>query len=461
MNVVLLVVDSLRARALERRDPGPPRTPFLEELGAHAVHFRRAYATECWTLPTHMSMFTGQLPSVHGAHFQRMEYARTRPTIAELLGAEGFHTEVVTRNSLFDGTVPGATRGFQANTRLLGTLGAAASPLGLVLALSKPRLRRLIESSGFFTLVQKQQRDILLTLARMGVPADERVLTHVLERMAELRRRSRPFFLFANLYDVHAPYSPSPHSPLRSFRSFAGWRENLALPWLLPKVSSHAYLRPGFQMAPSGRHILLDRYHRAIELMDAKLAAFYSQARRAGLLDDTLLVVTADHGEAFGEHQLYFHDASVYDTHLRVPLWVHHPGVAPSLVDDVVSTAGLFDLFRSVALGTGLRGTLLDPHARAARPVALAEHFHHPDTRGMLPRYAQNLAAAVVGHRKLTLRHEGAEQCDLDADPDETTPEPATVEDFAATCVRDGYPRPAVDLAVRHLARGLPASVAA
>ena len=59
--------------------------------------------------------------------------------------------------------------------------------------------------------------------------------------------------------------------------------------------------------------MLRDRYHRAIELMDAKLAAFYDAARGAGLLDDTLLVVPADHGEAFGEHELYFHDASVYE----------------------------------------------------------------------------------------------------------------------------------------------------
>ena len=124
------------------------------------------------------------------------------------------------------------------------------------------------------------------------------------------------------------------------------------LPWVLPKVSSHAYLRPGFRLSDGSRRMLLGRYRRSIELMDVKLERFWNEARSAGLLDDTLVVVTADHGEAFGEHDLYFHDASVYDTHLHVPLWIHHPALAPAVVDDVVSTRALFDVLWEGARGT-------------------------------------------------------------------------------------------------------------
>src|SRR5262245_56997130 len=119
MNVVLLVIDSLRARSLGRREFDGPPIPFMERLGRESIRFRQARATECWTLPTHLSIFTGLLPSEHGAHFQTMAYARSRPTLAERFAAAGCHTEVVTRNSLFDGTVLGATRGFQRNTQLL------------------------------------------------------------------------------------------------------------------------------------------------------------------------------------------------------------------------------------------------------------------------------------------------------------------------------------------------------
>ena len=81
-------------------------------------------------------------------------------------------------------------------------------------------------------------------------------------------------------------------------------------------------------------------------------------------LEDTLLILTSDHGEAFGEHGLYLHDASLYETHLHVPLWVHHPEASPAQVRDVVSTRELFSLMRSAAFGRGVGGTILEPTAQ-------------------------------------------------------------------------------------------------
>ena len=460
MNVLLVVVDSLRAMALDDTRPGRPPTPFLDGLHRRAVSFRRAHATECWTLPTHLSMFTGLLPSEHGAHFQTMGYAEAAPTLAEILERAGFHTEVVTRNSLFDGTVPGVTRGFARNTRPMAELHGAATPLAVVLALAKPRVRRLLAQSGFFTALQRERRDFVYSLARLGIPADALVLEHALERMVALRRRRRPYFLFLNLYDVHAPYSPQLTSPLASFRSLRGFSENLTLPWVLPKISSHAYLREGFTMSARSREMLRRRYHRAIELMDRKLDGFYAQAASAGLLDDTLLVLTSDHGEAFGEHDLYLHDGSVWQTHLHVPLWIQHPDLGGGTVDDTVSTRDLFTAMRSVACGEGVRGTLLDPATRAARPIALAEHFHYPGEH-LLGLYAQNIAAAVVGRRKVIVRRDGLYAYDLDHDGDELARQETTIADFTAACRRDGVPRKAIGEVEAHLRRWEPTAAAA
>src|SRR5262247_2134837 len=110
--IVLLVVDSLRARSLTRRTGARPATPFLDGLRGRASTFERAYATECWT----------------------------QPTLAELAARAGCHTEVITRNSIFDGTLPGATRGFAVNVRVLAELGMSTAGVGVVLALAKPRL---------------------------------------------------------------------------------------------------------------------------------------------------------------------------------------------------------------------------------------------------------------------------------------------------------------------------------
>jgi len=454
MNVVLVVVDSLRTRSLAGwRTTGVP-TPFLDRLSRQAVWFRRAYATECWTLPTHLSLFTGLLPSAHGAHFQTMAYRGAMPTLAERAAAAGYHTEVITRNSLFDGTIPGATRGFQHNTRLLADL-RWPDPLGLLLALAKPRVRRLIRSSGFFNTLQRDNRAFLGTLARMIIPADGRALAYTLERLTALRARGGRACLFLNLYDVHAPYPPRAESPLRAFTSIDGWIENLMLPRLATQLGGHAYLRSGFAFSARAQRILQQRYHDAIALMDAKLGEFHEAARQAGLLDDSVVVVVADHGEAFGEHALYFHDASVYDTHLHVPMWIHHPDVSPHVVDDVVSTRGLYELLTAIVEGRGLSGTLLDATERQRHPVALAEHFHYPHVADMDPRYAQNIAAAIVGHQKAIVRREGLYAYDLAADPDEMAPEPLALATFIERCRQAGVPSLAVRAASGHLERWL------
>jgi len=268
MNVVLIVVDSLRAQSLAADDPSRPSVPFIDRLGRETVWFRRAHATECWTLPTHLSMFTGLLPSEHGAHFQTMAYAGARETVAERFAAAGYHTEVVTRNSLFDGTVPGATRGFRQNTQILAPL-RRTNALGILLALSKPRVRRLIRTSGFFDVLQRSNRAFLSTLARMIIPADRAVLDYTLDRMS----------------------------------------------------------------------------------------------------------------------------------------------------------------------------------------VALVEHFHYPHVARIQPRYAQNVAGAIVGRWKAIVRREGTFVYDLGADGDERTPEAADVGGFAARCQRDGAPRSALTAAIEHLRR--------
>lgn len=117
--------------------------------------------------------------------------------------------------------------------------------------------------------------------------------------------------------------------------------------------------------------------------MDATLAMFDDQANAAGPLNDTLLIITSDHWEAFGEQGPYLHNASLYDTHLHVPLCLHHSDRAAVTVD-IVGTRDVFGRLRALASGSDLSDTILDAYRRAQRPIAIAEDFHHnrrPDAR--------------------------------------------------------------------------------
>jgi len=451
VNVLLLVIDSLRASALsDGTDPALPDTPFLTELARSSTHFTRAYAAECWTLPAHCSMFTGLLPSEHGAHFQTMGYVGSQPTAAEILSAAGYHTEIVTRNSIFDGSMPGITRGFRRNATVLSSR-SGLNPLSVMLALTKPRFRRQILTSGFFHPLQRQNRAFVRTFARATVPADREALDHLLMSMDQCRSRRQPFFFFCNLYDVHAPYPPVETSLFRPLRDPRTWPETLAMPFVLPKLGAHAYLRDGFSLGETARRLLLARYHRAIELMDAKLAAFYAAASAAGLLDDTLLIVTGDHGEAFGEHGVYLHDASVHEENVHVPLMVRHPERPGESVDDVVSTRDLFGILCAAARNGDPRGTILDPAYRAAHPIAVAEHFHYAAARDAHPRHRRNLVAAIARDHKVIIRGDEVEIYDTARDPGELTPARGSIDDFAATCRSARVAPPASAAAVHHL----------
>jgi arylsulfatase A-like enzyme len=450
MNVVLIVVDSLRACSLNGGGGLLPTLPFLRDLGREATHFRRAYATECWTLPSHCSMFTGLLPSQHGAHFHTMAYTNKAPTIAELLSQEGIDTEIVTRNFVFDGTIPGVNRGFRRHTQLLSVEGPL-NPFALLLGVTKPRFRRHVRSTGFFHPLHQDNRSFLTTFARAMMPADRLSLDYILERMTAHRRDDQNYFFFANLYDVHAPYPPTEKSILRSFRSLQGLVENVSFPYFISRLGAHTYLKPGFRLSESGRRLLLGRYHTSITLMDAKLRDFYQAARDNALLEDTVVIITSDHGEAFGDHGLYLHDASVYETHLHVPLWVYWPGRSAEVVDDIVSTRDLFGLIRNAALGGNAAGTILDAGYRQQHPIALAEHFYYPHAKNMDARYKQNITAAIGGTHKVIRRREGLVAYDVGEDPEETRPTMTSIETVAAEWSRRGIQARSIEAVAAHL----------
>ncbi len=447
MNVVLLVIDSLRSSSLTAVRTRRLATPFFERLGRETTSFRRAYATECWTLPSHASMFTGLLPSEHRAHFQTMALQPNIRTAAECLRDLGFHTEVVTRNFVFDGGIPGITRGFSHHRPIVAAHGTGQLT-ALFLALAKPRFRRHVRRTGFFHPLHRDNRRFLNSFARTLLPADGAALTYLLDAMHAQRRRGTPYFFFCNLYDVHAPYAPTDDSIIEP-RESADCADQLLFPWVMSRLGGHAYLTPGFAMSRRGRAMLLRRYERAIELADAKLEAFYQAALSAGLLDDTLLIITSDHGEAFGDHGLYLHDASVYDTHLHVPLWIRHPQHQPRAIDDVVSLRQLFPLIATA--GEITTDTLLDEEHRARHPIAFAEHFHYPHAGRSAQRYRQDLACAISQTAKVVVRREGIWRYDRSEDPREEAPVPTTLREVAPTFSADGVSARAAHAAATRL----------
>jgi len=425
--IVLIVVDSLRSDSIR-----PDTTPFLYGLRHEGVWFDRAYAAECWTLPSHLSMFTGLMPREHGAHFGTMAYLRREPTIAELLQEKGYATEAVTRNFVFDGNIPGLLRGFQ---RVFRPLASHSSAAAYFLALAKPRIRRHLRETGFFNAGHRESLDFVNAFARSLLPADEEALDTLLKRAVDFRSRGQRFFIFANLYDVHAPYPPQMNSILRPWSSWSGLIENILLPPALAKLGAHRYLCPGFTMPQLLQDQLRERYSAAVAMMDRKLETFFRELENQRLLDDSLVILTSDHGEAFGEHGLYLHDASVFETHLHVPLWIHTPRGDRGVVTDVVSTRDLFALLGDT---DAHENTILDVSYREQRPFVEADHFHYPHLRDADPQYRVDQRAVITAANKFVVRGRSASVYDLQNDWSEEHPEEVPFPAFRQIVLNTG-----------------------
>lgn len=421
MNIVLMVMDSLRRTSIIPGNPQRSHTPFFDNFRHEALSFNAAYAPECWTVPAHMSMFTGRMPSEHGAHFAHMAYTQPQQTLAEMLSERGYHTEVITRNSIFDGGVPGITRGFQKN-RAIYSERARFSPGAWLLAMNKGRFRRQLMGTGFVSAAQRENLRFVQGFIKAMFPVDHLVCDYTLEQMAHYKRIGKPYFLFCNLYDVHAPYPPIDDSIFLPMNSPRNVVDNIQALSALSKISLHAYLREGFSLPEAQRLALLSRYMLAVERMDRTVGRFYAAAEAAGLLDDTLFILTADHGEAFGEHGVYLHDAGLYEENISVPLWIRHPQRAPKEIDEVVTTRDLYGVMRSAAGLESEAETLLDIEYRQRHPIAFAEHFFYPHVKDIAPFYARNQKAAITREFKVITRGSEVEMYDRSTDPWEKQP---------------------------------------
>jgi arylsulfatase A-like enzyme len=225
------------------------------------------------------------------------------------------------------------------------------------------------------------------------------------------RQRDRRFFLFLHTYEVHTPYAAPP--------------EYAALFRDVPPG-----LEPDPRLAPHRQPALYDR---GIRYLDDQLAAFVRGLEALGVLEDTLLVVTSDHGEEFYEHGFFAHGATLFEETVRVPLVLRGPGVArgrrvaePVTLLDVMPT--VLEL-AGVPAPAGLAGRSLAPLARgepaqaeprpvfseAWLPYGLAPHGKQPVDQ---PTYAVRLGA-----RKLVRYRAGDghryEYYDLARDPGE------------------------------------------
>ncbi len=396
VNVLLVVLDTVRADHLSVYGYERETTPRLERLAARGVTFERAMSTSPWTLPAHSSLFTGRYVHELSAGY-RTALDDTDPTLAEAFAAAGYATAGFVGNVRYAGRGTGLGRGFAEYVDYQTT----------------PALLLMSTAVGRFA-AHLRRGPIASQMLRVGADA---VCTAFEDWVA--RRGERPFFAFLNLFDAHTVYLPPADYAAR-------FGPPAANPWNWDRDARHrsAAELQGFR----------NSYDALLAYIDARLDRTLSQLKQTGVLDRTLVVVTGDHGEHFGEHGLLGHANSLYQPLLHVPWIVAGPTVArgarittPVSIRDVAATVlDLTDVrprtpFPGHSLATALRqGTnTLTGLSQSALLASVKRSIRTPPWQ---PVSRGDMAALIADGLYYIRGSWGAEELfDLHTDPDQHT----------------------------------------
>ncbi len=371
-NIVVYLIDTLRADHTSAYGYARPTTPRLEELARSGVLFENAFSVAGWTRPATASLLTSLYPGVHGVHTES-GLSEGMVTLAERLRAAGWSTWAFVANVQVFGPGLGFEQGFDRFVALPGKHAGQVPRTEEVNALLEPQLDEL---------------------------GDE------------------PFFLYVHTIDPHAPYDPPP-----------GWRGRFGDPThagpLAPRDTFAVNLR---QHAPSAADVawVSDLYDEDILYQDEMLGVLLDGLARRGLDRSTLVVVLSDHGEELFEHGDWEHGDRLFEPLIRIPLVVRVPGVAPLAGRRVAAPVQIVDVMPTLLRWYGLpgvdacQGRDLTERIEAApdaqrRPIYCEEA--HPDE-------AHDLASLTEGRWKIIRRRRAGGAAsdmlfDLARDPEE------------------------------------------
>ncbi|HEY5659084.1 MAG TPA: sulfatase [Myxococcota bacterium] len=374
-NVVLLVIDTLRADHLGLYGYERPTSPQIDAWAARGAVFDRAMATSPWTLPSFGSLFTGQLPSRHTAGFLGATSGGERGfvtldasvrSLAEILGEAGYATVAIANNPFLDPEFE-ISRGFEVYDHEPGSEGEI-------------RRANAIVDRAFDWL--------------------------------DHRSDARPFLMLVHFFDPHINYDPPDGVRGRFAGDYAGPLES--------PISDLKAIRAGrIPLGARDRAFIVSTYDEEILFVDAQAGRLLAGLRSRGCLEDTIVVLVSDHGEEFWDHGGFEHGHSMFQELLRVPMIVWGPGIPPQRIAEPVSIADVFPTALE-ALGLpavealasrSLWGVLTRGEAPPVQDLIAEGNLYGPEHKSLI-RWPHKLVFDVESRR--------AKLFDLEADPSET-----------------------------------------
>jgi arylsulfatase A-like enzyme len=377
-NVLLIVLDTQRAQSMSLYGYGRETTPELNRLAENGVVFDRAISTSSWTLPSHATLFTGRFNHDVRAVWNGPVDSRYK-TLAEVLSSMGYATAGFVANLTFLDDFYRLDRGFEVWDDQPVTAGTIVSHSWL----TRSAVCWLRERLGNHQdLVRRTAEDINLAF---------------LDWLSK-KKGDAPFFVFLNYYDPHRPYLPPKPFNLR-------FAPQQPLYWF-EEADPELYTADELEQ-------LVMAYDGSIAYLDHALGRLFETLQALDEFENTLVVITSDHGEEFGEHGLLEHGKALYMTLIHVPLLVFPPDeasggtiAAPVSIRDIPAT--ILDVVGAPEWlpGSSLAGYWTGARQHDARP---------PDT--LLSELGRRHKSLIVGNLHYIRHEEHEELYDFASDP--------------------------------------------
>ncbi|RLE78181.1 MAG: hypothetical protein DRJ56_00730 [Thermoprotei archaeon] len=394
-NVVLIVLDVQRASNMSCYGYEKLTTPNIDRVAKEGVVFLKCISPGVWTLPSHASMFTGRYVYGHGVGASYTYKPVERYTLTEVLRALGYRTVGLCRRGHW-----WARYGVRDDRGFDEFYGVSYESFEEWVSVGSGKILRLA-----MDWIDKRPRD-------------------------------KPFFMFINCLEPHLPYVP-PEEFRKRFAGGMTLEEAKALqpdPWLV---------RMGREVVTEERwRALRDLYDGETAALDHRLGEFFAYLEDRGLMDDTMLIITSDHGDEQGEHYPPHigHQLHLYQSGIHVPLIIRYPDAFPEggRVEGLAQTLDIFPTVLDVlsvedpsvwaqVQGVSLlrvlrgeveRGFALSEHQR---PLLSFERMLRKDPKYDFRRWDRRLKALIVGDYKYIWSSDGRDELyNLKRDPSES-----------------------------------------
>ena len=427
-NFLLVVLDTVRADHLDlfgyERETMPHLRRFAEE---DCQYFGPMFTTASWTVPSHASMFTGLYSSAHGAHHPFVHDPKPPlayplrddvVTLAEMLGSLGYQTAGLGGNfGALSGF--GLSRGFADYDVAAGSAGRAPD----LLWFHRFRLGHL---PTLGQLIAEQLPDAVHVYSKLFSLREPpyrraREITNQAQQWLDRNGQQR-FFLFLNYFDAHFPYLPLPQDDERFARRPEAneWRT-------MPTERYRAHVRGQGEFTPAEKAFLVGQYDAEMVGLDREFGRLVDYLRANGFLENTVILVTTDHGESQFEHGLIDHGNSLYKPETNGFLLLKTPDSVGAI--EPSSRMQFVDFVPTILtiLGEPIPPEVQGSAWGAGRDYVLSELFCKPGALQEPDEWPDHfrrdrVAVVIDNHKLIRSTHDPDEVYDLEADPAELQP---------------------------------------